>query len=55
MTIILKKNSTVEDLKHRMLHSKSKRKKKLFSKFCGTVRWNEDGVKYQKRLRREWN
>ncbi len=35
---------------------KKLRRRKLLNakKFCGAIKWNEDGLKFQKRLRNEW-
>ena len=39
----------------RALNKLRRRKQLNAKKFCGTVKWNEDGLKFQNRLRNEWD
>lgn len=54
MSIRVNKKMTRQELDNMLLNIR--RHKKLDAKkFCGAVKWNEDGLKFQKRLRDEWN
>ena len=60
MTIILKKNATVEDIraaesKLRASAKKKKNKKGSFRQFFGTLKRGYDGLEYQKLVRSEWD
>ena len=54
MTVVVKKGSGKKRLNE--LLQKMKYRKKLDAKrHLGKVKWNEDALKYQKRLRDEWD
>ncbi len=54
MNVVVKKGSGKKRLNE--LLQKMKYRKKLDAKrHLGKVKWNEDALKYQKRLRDEWN
>ena len=54
MTLRVTKKMTKEELNETLGQLKV-RKVLHAKKFCGAVKWNEDGLKYQQRLRNEWN
>lgn len=43
-----------EEVSNALRKLRSKRALKA-SKYCGIMKWNEDGLKFQKRLRSEWD
>lgn len=53
MIIIINKNTTKKELKEKIRQLKST---KLFDakRFAGKISWGEDALKFQKRLRNEW-
>ena len=54
MTLRVNKKMTKEELNKTLVQLKI-RKGLNTQKFCGSVKWNEDGLKFQQRLRDEWN
>ncbi len=54
MTTIIKKGSGKKKLNEVLL--KIKKKKSFNAKqYLGKIRWNEDALEYQKRVRNDWN
>lgn len=53
MVIVIPKNITRKELQQKMKQIKSS---KLFDakKFAGKIKWGEDALKFQKRMRDEW-
>ena len=57
MVIIIKGGALKEEIKalnKRLLENTTPRKKFDAIKFCGAVKFNEDGLEIQKKLRDEW-
>lgn len=57
MVAVIKKGATKEEVKafgKRLKEGMPPRKKFDASKYCGAVKFEEDGLEIQKRLRDEW-
>lgn len=54
MTMRVTKSMTKEEL-NKTLSELKVRKVLRAKKFCGTVNWKEDGLKFQQQQRNEWN
>jgi hypothetical protein len=57
MVATIKKGASKEELKaihQRIIENSSAHKKFDAHKFCGAVKFNEDGLEIQKKLRDEW-
>jgi hypothetical protein len=54
MVVHISKTSTRAELDAALSKLKNKNKKKDWSKFCGKVKFDMDGLAYQKKIRDEW-
>jgi len=55
MVLVIKKNTTAEEVRSILRKSRSSRRKKSnIASFFGKLPGIEDGLKYQKRVRNEW-
>lgn len=54
MTVVIDKNTDVKELDKLLLKLKTGKKLKA-KKYCGSVKWGEDALDYQKKLRNEWS
>ena len=54
MTVVIDKNTDIQKLNALLLKLKTGKKLKA-KKYCGSVKWGEDALAYQKKLRDEWN
>jgi len=56
MVIVIKKTTSVNEANKMLNNFKPLQTDKLFkaSKFCGKIKFAEDALKVQKRLRKEW-
>lgn len=54
-TVILKKNEDIGKLKSKMNAARKKMKGLDAKKYSGVVKLKEDPVRYQNRVRSEWN
>ena len=59
MEIVINKNSDFKEIDEILMNMESNpfNKRKIFQaeKFLGKLKWSEDAVKFQKRLRDEWD
>jgi len=53
MTIYITQTTKREDLEKALTKMRSGKKLDA-KKFCGVIKWSEDGLAYQKKLRSEW-
>ncbi len=56
MVVIIKKTAKKREIKRVLKSIKATKSPKKFkaSEFCGKVKYGEDGLAFQKRLRNEW-
>ena len=54
MTMLVTNKMKKEDV-NKELTRLAVRKRMPAKKFCGAVKWKEDGLKFQQRMRDEWN
>ena len=54
MVITIKKDTNIQEV-DKFLASLQPRKVFTSKKFLGKIKWGEDALKYQKRLRNEWD
>jgi hypothetical protein len=54
MVVTIRKNTSNKEIEKMLLRMKSR---KLFRSkmFLGKIKWGEDGLEYQKRIRNEWD
>ncbi|MEX0724365.1 MAG: hypothetical protein WD357_04765 [Gracilimonas sp.] len=53
--IVLKKEDSLEEQKKKLLAATGKTKGLNAKKYSGVIKVKEDPIKYQKRVRSEWN
>jgi hypothetical protein len=54
MVITIKKDTNIQEV-NRMLSDLQPRKIFKSEKFLGKIKWGEDALQYQKRMRNEWD
>ena len=54
MVITIKKDTNIQEV-NRMLSDLQTRKIFKSEKFLGKIKWEEDALQYQKRMRNEWD
>jgi hypothetical protein len=54
MVVKIKKDTNVQEI-DRILSSLEPRKRFRSEMFLGKIKWGEDAVEYQKKIRDEWN
>ena len=55
MAIVINKSSDFQEIDKLLLNFKPTRKVFRSEKFLGKVKWGEDALEYQKRVRNEWD
>jgi len=55
MVITINKNTDFNKIDRLLLNMKGTRKLFCSEKFSGKIKWGEDALKYQKKIRDEWD
>ena len=55
MVIVINKHSDFNEIDRRLLNLKPSRKIFRSEKFVGKLKWGEDALEYQKKIRDEWD